>query len=112
MDQIGSRAGCLLARDENELTGTRLDDAAAKRGRFHFSALHQRRRSGGRPERPSARADIASPNLPCRATAILVEPVTLVNRVGWKGMTVFGFTSRTSSISCKVTACRPPRRDG
>src|SRR6516162_7697267 len=108
MDQIGSRAGCLLARDENELTGARLDDAAAKRGRCHFSALHQRRRSGGRPERPSARAEIASPNLPRRAAAILVEPVTVVNRAGRKGMTVFGFTSSTSCISCKVSACHPP----
>src|SRR5262249_18281460 len=97
-----------LAGDENELPAARLDDATAKAGWCHLSALHQRRRSGVRPESPSASVEIASPNLPRRAAAISVEPVTVVNSVGWNGITLFGLTSRTGCISSKVTACRPP----
>ena len=78
----GRRARRLLAGNEDELVAARLDDAAAEPGRPHFSALHQRRRSGGRPDISSARAAIASANLPRCAAAILVAPATVVNNAG------------------------------
>jgi len=80
--ELGSRARWLLTGNEDELVAARLDDAAAERGRPQFSALHQRRRSGGRPDISSARAAIASANFPRRAAAIFVAPATVVNNDG------------------------------
>ena len=57
--------------------------------------------AAGRPESSSARAAIASVNLPRRAAATPALLVAAANKVGWNGITVFGRSSRTWCISCK-----------
>src|SRR5204863_409820 len=106
--ELGRRPRRLLARNQNELMAARFDDAATEGCRPHFSALHQRRRSGGLPDSSSARAAIASVNLPRCDAAIFAPPDIVVNKVGWNGITLFGLTSTTCCNSCRVTACRPP----
>jgi len=88
----GAEVARMLGR---ELAAAGLDDPAAEAGRFHFAALHQRRRSGGRPESSSARAAIASANLLRLAAATRVPFVAAANTVGRNGITVRGWSPRT-----------------